>query len=43
MVGSAAEAKDPAFLDASAFVISSDQGMMRRAAALSFAEFNKLV
>jgi 2-keto-3-deoxy-L-rhamnonate aldolase RhmA len=43
MVGSAAEAKDFADLGASAFIISSDQGQMRRAAAQSFAEFNKLV
>ena len=43
MVGSATEAKDFADLGASAFIISSDQGQMRRAAAQSFAEFNKLV
>ena len=43
MVGSAAEAKDFADLGASAFIISSDQGQMRRAAAQSFAEFSKLV
>jgi 2-keto-3-deoxy-L-rhamnonate aldolase RhmA len=43
MVGSAAEAKDFADLGASAFIISSDQGQMRRAAAQSFMEFNKLV
>jgi 2-keto-3-deoxy-L-rhamnonate aldolase RhmA len=43
MVGGAAEARDFADLGASAFIISSDQGLMRRAAAQSFAEFNKLV
>src|SRR5207247_4854656 len=43
MVASATEAKDFADLGASAFIISSDQGQMRRAAAQSFAEFNKLV
>ena len=43
MVGGATEAKDFADLGASTFIISSDQGQMRRAAAQSFAEFNKLV
>jgi staphyloferrin B biosynthesis citrate synthase len=43
MVASAAEAKDFADLGASAFIISSDQGQMRRAAAQSFADFTKLV
>jgi 2-keto-3-deoxy-L-rhamnonate aldolase RhmA len=43
MVGSATEAKDFADLGASAFIISSDQGQMRRAAAQSFAEFKQLV
>jgi staphyloferrin B biosynthesis citrate synthase len=43
MVGSAAEAKGFADLGASAFIISSDQGQMRRAAAQSFAEFKQLV
>jgi 2-keto-3-deoxy-L-rhamnonate aldolase RhmA len=43
MVASAAEAKDFADLGASAFIISSDQGQMRRAAAQSFAEFKQLV
>jgi 2-keto-3-deoxy-L-rhamnonate aldolase RhmA len=43
MVGSAAEAKGFADLGASAFIISSDQGQMRRAAAQSLAEFKQLV
>jgi 2-keto-3-deoxy-L-rhamnonate aldolase RhmA len=43
MVATAAEAKDFADLGASAFIISSDQGMMRRAAAQSLADFKKLV
>jgi staphyloferrin B biosynthesis citrate synthase len=43
MVGSAAEAKDFADLGASAFIISSDQGQMRRAAAQTFTDFKKLV
>jgi 2-keto-3-deoxy-L-rhamnonate aldolase RhmA len=43
MVGSAKEAKDFADLGASAFIISSDQGQMRRAAAQSFADFKQLI
>lgn len=43
MVGSAAEAKDFSDLGASAFIISSDQGQMRRAAAQTLADFQKLV
>jgi staphyloferrin B biosynthesis citrate synthase len=43
MVASAAEAKGFADLGASAFIISSDQGQMRRAAAQSFAEFKQFV
>jgi len=43
MVASAAEAKDFADLGASAFIISSDQGQMRRAAAQSLTDFKKLV
>jgi 2-keto-3-deoxy-L-rhamnonate aldolase RhmA len=43
MVASAVEAKDFADLGASAFIISSDQGQMRRAAAQTFADFKKLV
>ncbi len=43
MVGSAAEAKDFADLGASAFIISSDQSQMRRAAAQTLTEFRKLV
>jgi 2-keto-3-deoxy-L-rhamnonate aldolase RhmA len=43
MVGAAAEAKDFADLGATAFIISSDQGQMRRAAAQTFTDFKKLV
>jgi staphyloferrin B biosynthesis citrate synthase len=43
MVASAAEAKDFAELGASAFIISTDQGQMRRAAAQTLTEFQKLV
>lgn len=43
MVASAAEAKDFADLGASAFIISSDQGQMRRAASQSLTDFKKLV
>lgn len=43
MVASAAEAKDFAALGASAFIISSDQGQMRRAAAQTLTEFKTLV
>jgi 2-keto-3-deoxy-L-rhamnonate aldolase RhmA len=43
MVASAAEAADFAALGASAFIISSDQGQMRRAAAQTLTDFNKLV
>jgi 2-keto-3-deoxy-L-rhamnonate aldolase RhmA len=43
MVASAAEAKDFAALGASAFIISSDQGLMRRAAAQTLTEFKTLV
>lgn len=42
MVASAAEAKDFADLGASAFIISSDQSQMRRAAAQSLTDFKKL-
>jgi len=38
MVGSATEAKDFADLGASAFIISSDQGQMRRAASQTFGD-----
>ena len=43
MVAGAAEAKDFADLGASAFIISSDQGQMRRAAGQTLTDFNKLV
>jgi len=43
MVASAAEAKDFAGLGASAFIISSDQGQMRRAAAQTLTDFKSLV
>jgi staphyloferrin B biosynthesis citrate synthase len=43
MVASAAEAKDFADLGASAFIISSDQGQMRRAAAQTLSDFKNLV
>jgi 2-keto-3-deoxy-L-rhamnonate aldolase RhmA len=43
MVASSAEAKDFADLGASAFIISSDQGQMRRAAAQALSDFNKLI
>jgi staphyloferrin B biosynthesis citrate synthase len=43
MVASAAEAKDFADLGASAFIISSDQGQMRRAAAQTLNDFKTLV
>jgi 2-keto-3-deoxy-L-rhamnonate aldolase RhmA len=43
MVASAAEAKDFADLGASAFIISSDQGQMRRAAAQTLTDFKNLV
>src|SRR5216683_4934439 len=43
MVASSAEAKDFADLGASAFIISSDQSQMRRAAAQTLSDFNKLV
>jgi len=43
MVASAAEAKDFAGLGASAFIISSDQGQMRRAAAQTLTDFRNLV
>ena len=39
MVASAAEAKEFATLGASAFIISSDQGQMRRAAAQTLTDF----
>ncbi len=42
MVASAAEAKDFADLGASAFIISSDQSQMRRAAAQTLTDFKKL-
>jgi 2-keto-3-deoxy-L-rhamnonate aldolase RhmA len=43
MVAGAAEANDFARLGASAFIISSDQSQMRRAAAQTLAEFKKLM
>jgi len=43
MVASAAEAGDFAALGASAFIISSDQGQMRRGAAQTLTDFKKLV
>ena len=43
MVASAAEAKDISGLGASAFIISSDQGQMRRAAAQTLTDFKTLV
>jgi 2-keto-3-deoxy-L-rhamnonate aldolase RhmA len=43
MVASSAEAKDFAGLGASAFIISSDQSFMRRAAAQAFTDFKSLV
>ena len=43
MVGSPAEAREFAELGASAFIISSDQGLMRRAAAQTLTEFKSLV
>ena len=43
MVASAAEAKEFAGLGASAFIISSDQGQMRRAAAQTLTDFKTLV
>jgi 2-keto-3-deoxy-L-rhamnonate aldolase RhmA len=43
MVGGAAEASDFADLGASAFIISSDQGQMRRAAAQTLTDFSKHV
>jgi 2-keto-3-deoxy-L-rhamnonate aldolase RhmA len=43
MVASAAEAKEFAGLGASAFIISSDQGQMRRAAAQTLGDFKTLV
>ena len=43
MVASAAEAKDFAGLGASAVIISSDQGQMRRAAAQTLTDFKALV
>jgi 2-keto-3-deoxy-L-rhamnonate aldolase RhmA len=43
MVGSPAEAKEFAELGASAFIISSDQGLMRRAAAQTLSDFKSLV
>jgi staphyloferrin B biosynthesis citrate synthase len=43
MVASAAEAKDFADLGASAFIISSDQSQMRRAAAQTLIDFNTLI
>jgi len=43
MVASSAEAKDFADLGASAFIISSDQSQMRRAAAQTLSDFNKLL
>jgi len=42
MVAGAAEAKDFADLGASAFIISSDQSQMRRAAAQTLTDFKKL-
>ena len=43
MVAGAAEAAEFAGLGASAFIISSDQGQMRRAAAQTLGEFRSLV
>jgi 2-keto-3-deoxy-L-rhamnonate aldolase RhmA len=43
MVGSPAEAKDFAGLGASAFIISSDQGLMRKAAAQTITDFKTQV
>jgi len=43
MTATAAEAKEFAALGASAFIISSDQGKMRRAAAQTLADFKTLV
>src|SRR5216110_2730233 len=43
MVASSAEAKDFAGLGASAFIISSDQSQMRRAAAQTLTDFKTLV
>ena len=43
IVASAAEAGDFAGLGASAFIISSDQGQMRRAAAQTLTDFKTLV
>jgi staphyloferrin B biosynthesis citrate synthase len=43
MVASPAEAKDFAGLGASAFIISSDQGLMRRAASQTLTDFKTLV
>jgi staphyloferrin B biosynthesis citrate synthase len=43
MVATPAEAKDFAALGASAFIISSDQGLMRRAAAQTLTDFKSLV
>jgi 2-keto-3-deoxy-L-rhamnonate aldolase RhmA len=43
MVGSSAEARDFADLGASAFIISSDQSQMRRAAAQTLQDFKTLV
>ena len=43
MVASAVEAKEFAGLGASAFIISSDQGQMRRAAAQTLTDFKTLV
>jgi 2-keto-3-deoxy-L-rhamnonate aldolase RhmA len=43
MVANATEAKDFADLGASAFIISSDQGQMRRAAAQTLNDFKTLV
>jgi 2-keto-3-deoxy-L-rhamnonate aldolase RhmA len=43
MVASAAEASEFANLGASAFIISSDQSQMRRAAAQTLTDFKSLV
>jgi 2-keto-3-deoxy-L-rhamnonate aldolase RhmA len=43
MVASPTEAKDFAGLGASAFIISSDQSLMRRAAAQTLTDFKTLV
>jgi 2-keto-3-deoxy-L-rhamnonate aldolase RhmA len=43
MVASATEAKEFADLGASAFIISSDQGLMRRAATQTLTDFKTLV